>query len=233
MNSHASGATLVLATKSRPCDSMPCLNDGECTNVDSEWEDFDSGSGSGSGIIYREEYECTCTGYTGERCELSDAETALSEDISAGTTEVVVSERFQAAAEVGDSITFSSGTDIEETVTIVGFGSILFEPALVNNHESGATLVGTQNTITATSLAQLLSTPEFMREFIVLSDHLGLQSPELVKTFELLVAASSSPTTTKEASTEEASTEEAGNDTASAVSASLACTFLAAAVALF
>jgi hypothetical protein len=78
---------------------------------------------------------------------------------------------------------------------------------------------------TTKSLADLLRMPGFMTEFIVLSDKLGLQDAALINVFDRLVAASSMQSTT--------GVPQLGIDTASTVSASLACTFLAAAVALF
>jgi hypothetical protein len=57
-----------------------------------------------------------------------------------GATELAVSTRTQNLAEIGDVITFSGGTVLEERATVSGFGSLLFTPALKEVHPAGSTV---------------------------------------------------------------------------------------------
>jgi len=103
--------------------------------------------GSGSGDVEDTEYEWVWEyeWITNDKSELVNNEfvSKTSVSIPAGTT--VLKGDMEGFLQIGSVLTFSKGTPREESRTVAGFGSVILDRALDNDHESGSTIHATVN----------------------------------------------------------------------------------------
>jgi hypothetical protein len=91
----------------------------------------------------------------------------LGATVSAGATSFEVTPEAELRIGVGDYLIFSPGTLKSERVTVTGFGSVLFSPALVNTHEAGSIIsVEVAPPTTTTSSPKITKTSEISDEVV-------------------------------------------------------------------
>jgi hypothetical protein len=120
------------AERSRRDDSLPLSNSDGGSGLEDEEDAY--GGDSNAPLEFTLDYVLA----EGDEMYTNELMLTLNSPIRAGTS--VLNIEVSGRVKIGSQFTFSKGADHEETKTVIGFGSVIFDSALENDHEAGSAI---------------------------------------------------------------------------------------------